>query len=178
MADSRKGKKQPNLKISELILSGKSLAQQISRMKKDRFLREQVVDLNEFRKLREELVKKTVLIVDSDEDTGSALAHTLEREGYGVLRAGDASALALVIENHNFDLVVFELGIAGVNGFDFCRLLKGNQLLRKIPLVFLSRRPSKDQSVRAFKAGGDDYIAKPFEMDRLLKTLKYFLENG
>jgi len=178
MSDSGKGKKQPNLKISEMILSGKSLAQQIERMKKERFLRDKVVELDAFRRLREEPRPKTVLIVDSEEETSSLLAKTLEREGYEVLSATDAPELAKIIAEHSFDLVVMELRLPGVNGFEFCALMKSNKLLRKIPVVFLSRSPSKDESVKAFEAGGDEYVAKPFAMERLLKTLKYFLENS
>ena len=178
MSDSSEEKKSKNAKVSELILSGKSLAKQIEELKKERFLRDRVVDLGEYRKLRESPKKKIVLVIDSDESARSLLGKALEQAGYECLFAGSEAGLAKIIESDPFDLILLDPGLPGINAFEFTYLMKGNRVLRKIPVVFAGQDPGKDQVRKAFEAGCDDYIFKPFNMDYLLKILKYFLENS
>ena len=176
MADSRE-KKNGKLKIDQLVLSAKSLSLQIERLKKERFLREKVVDLNEYRKLRATRQAKTVLIIDDEESVREPLRLALEREGYQVLCASDAMELAKILENHSFDLILLDLRLPWVNGFELCMLMKGNKLLRDIPIIFMSGETKKEEIRKAFEVGCDEYITKPFELNRLLRTIKYFLEN-
>jgi len=177
MSDSREEKKASGLKISQLILSGKSLNQQIERLKKERFLKEKVIDLNEYRSLCSPRELKTVLVVDDEESIREVLAKALEREGYKVLCAKDALDLAKIIEKHSFDLILLDLRLPWVNGFELCYIMKRNQLLRDIPIIFMSGETSKEEIRKAFEAGCDEFIIKPFDLERILRSLKYFLEN-
>jgi len=177
MTDSREEKKQRNLKISELILSGKSLSRQIEELKKERFLRERVVDLSEYRRLKESPQPKTVLIVDAEESVRELLGKSVQDAGYEALTAGSEIELAKLIMSRSFDLILFDPRLPGVNGLELCALLKGNRVLRKIPVIFMSRDAGKDQVRKAFEAGCDEYVQKPFKLDQLLKILRYFLEN-
>ena len=106
-----------------------------------------------------------------------ALKIALEREGYNVLCASNAMELAKILENHSFDLILLDLRLPWVNGFELCMLMKGNKLLKDIPIIFTSGETSKEQIRKAFEAGCDEYITKPFDLNRMLRTIKYFLEN-
>jgi len=178
MSDSREEKKPKSLKVNELILSGKSLAKHIEEMKRERFLRERVVNLSEYRKLRATPKQNTVLVVDEDESSRSCLVSALEKEGYKTLSASNEEELAKVIECQPFDLLVLDPSLRGVNALELCYLMKGNRVLRKIPVVFISADAGKDNVRKAFEVGCDDYISKPFKTDHVLRIVKYFLESA
>jgi two-component system aerobic respiration control protein ArcA len=177
MNDSSGEKKQRGLKISELMLAGKSLTRQIEQLKKDRFLSEKVVNLADYRLLRRSRGQRIILVVDHESDERTALVKSLEAQGYSVLSAGSEEELAEVIADSSFDLVILDLSLSWLNGFEFCRLIKRNDLLRQIFIMFCGKDAAKDQIKKAFEAGCDDYAKKPFEVPRLLKTIKYFLGN-
>jgi CheY-like chemotaxis protein len=94
-----------------------------------------------------------------------------------VVLAGSEIELAKAITSRSFDLVLMDPGLPGVNGLEFCSLMKGNRILRKIPVIFMSREPGKEQVRKAFEAGCDEYVEKPLRLSHLLKIIKYFLEN-
>jgi len=177
MNDSSGEKKQRSLKVSELMLAGKSLSRQIEQLKKDRFLSEKVVSLADYRLLRQSRSQRVILVVDGEGSERSALVNALESQGYAVLAAGSEEELAKIIENNNFDLVILDIALKWLNGLEFCRLIKRNHLLRQIFIMFCGKDAAKDQIRKGFEAGCDDYVKKPFETPRVLKTIKYFLEN-
>ncbi len=177
MSDSG-GKKHGSARVSELILSGKSLAMHIEEMKRERFLRDRVVNLDDYRKLRKDPRRKTVLVVDEDESTRTVLVSTLSKAGYEALAAGSEQELAEVIERNPFDLILIDPGLRGVDAMELCRLMKQNRVLRKIPVVFMSADSGNARVRKAFEFGCDDYIGKPFKPEHVLRIVKYFLENS
>jgi len=177
MAGSKKENEQANLKISELILSARSLSYQIQRLRKERFLSEKVIDLTEYRKLRKTRQVKAVLVIDDDEEMKEPFSKALEKKGYQALFGGDLESLAKIIESHSFDLVLMNPGLNWLDGFEFCRLMKGNQFLRDLPIIFISREAPQKEIRKAFESGCDDYVSKPIKLERLVRTIKYFLEN-
>ena len=110
---------------------------------------------------------KKVLIADDDAGILDSLSIILEFEGYDVSTTLNGAALLNMDEKP--DLVLLDILMSGVDGRDICRQLKRTESTSKIPVVLLSA--SKDIEHSALEAGADDFLAKPFEMDDLLKKI-------
>lgn len=177
MSDSNEKRSESSLKLSELVLSAKSLYRQVEKLRRERFLREKVVDLNEYRKHRLSLRKKNILLVDDDEQIQRSVSKALEKYGYQVLLAKDAMELAKILESQSFDLILLDIRLSWVNGFELCSLMKSNKLLREIPIIFLSGEVGNEEIRKGFEAGCDEYITKPFDLNRFISTIRYFLES-
>ena len=114
--------------------------------------------------------KKTVLIVEDEKSIADIIRINLEREGYASLTAYDGEAgLAMALE-HNPDLILLDVMLPKLLGFDVCARLreKGNS----VPVIILTAREEEEDKVRGLELGADDYITKPFSMRELLARVK------
>ncbi len=121
----------------------------------------------------------TVLSVDDSEISRDFIEAHLESAGFPVLHCGSAQeALELIVERVP-DLILLDVLMPGVNGFQLCRLLrercKGRPFL---PIVFLTSATSFEQKLMALEAGGDDLIAKPYEPAQLVALVKSHLKRA
>ena len=114
--------------------------------------------------------KKTVLIVEDEKSIVDILRFNLEKEDYTVETAYDGeSGLRLAVEK-NPDLVLLDLMLPKMNGFDVCRRLreKGSS----VPIIILTAREEEGDKVQGLELGADDYITKPFSMRELMARVK------
>ncbi len=114
--------------------------------------------------------KKTVLIVEDEKSIADIIRINLEREGYASLTAYDGEAgLAMALE-HNPDLILLDVMLPKLLGFDVCARLreKGSS----VPVIILTAREEEEDKVRGLELGADDYITKPFSMRELLARVK------
>lgn len=93
----------------------------------------------------------------------------LKNEGYHMFYAKDASMALKLIEKQSFDLILLDIMMPQVNGFEMCEILKKDEKTSDIPVIFLSDKDSSEDIKRAYEVGGIDYIVKPF-LDIELKT--------
>lgn len=122
--------------------------------------------------------KDTLLVVDDTPETLGFLTDTLDGAGFTVLIATDgASALALV-EQITPDLVLLDAVMPGMDGFETCRRLKGEKLLRHLPVIFMTGLSETEHVVQGLAAGGVDYVAKPIIVDELLARIRVHLTNA
>jgi CheY-like chemotaxis protein len=175
MSDTSSKSKSEQVKISELLLSAKNLSRQIEKMRKMRMVGEKVVDLKEFRTLKMDHPEKLVLFIDEDEDMLDEFRPILKRYGYEILSARDPAELTNTIENQSFDMIVLDVNLAWLDGYEFCSLLKSHRLLRDIPIILLNHDVPKQEIRRGFEAGCDEYLSKPIEPDKLARTIRFFL---
>jgi two-component system aerobic respiration control protein ArcA len=105
-----------------------------------------------------------------------ALIRIFESEGYKVKSAADATQLSEVLDDNPIDLVLLDIGLPWVNGFELAELMKENKDLKKIPLVFLSGHSSHEDMKRAFDLGANDFIKKPFDIEKVKKTVRTLLK--
>ena len=154
----------------------KKLVDKIEKMTREKITREKVVSLADFRQLKKKDEPKTILVVDDDETMRQALKRIFEGEGYRVLLAADGTQLSQVLDEATLELIVLDIGLPWINGFELCKLLKENEELKKIPLIFISAKTSELDVRRGFEVGADDYIKKPFNLDEIKNTVRTLLK--
>jgi putative two-component system response regulator len=109
----------------------------------------------------------SILIVDDAPENLQVLVRILTAQGYKP-RAARSGKLALqAAENDPPDLILLDIMMPGMDGYEVCRQLKASDKLKEIPVIFLSALDDADDKVKAFAAGCVDYVAKPFHLDEV-----------
>ena len=157
-------------------ISTKDLVAKIEKMTKSRIAGQDVVSLDQFREAKKKLDPKVILVIEDDETMRLAMKRILESEGYVTKLAADATELTSVLDDHPVDLILMDVGLPWVNGFELAQLLKEHRDLKKIPLVFVSGKASDEDMKMAFEIGADDYIKKPFDVEKLKRTVETLLK--
>ncbi len=137
---------------------------------------QEVVSLDDFRSLRKRDQLRSILIIDDDETIRAAMRRIFESEGYKVITAADGTQLSEVLDDDPIDLIILDVGLPWINGFELAKLLKEHEDLKKIPLIFVSAKTSELDIKRGFGVGADDYIKKPFEVDQIKKAVNTLME--
>jgi CheY-like chemotaxis protein len=113
-----------------------------------------------------------VLIVDETPANVSFLSDLLVERGYEVAATTSALRALVLAETRAPDLIMLDVGMTEMSGFDLCRALKSNEATRAIPVLFLSALDDAVDRVAAFNAGGVDYVTKPFQVEEVLARLE------
>lgn len=116
-----------------------------------------------------------ILVVDDDSGIGEMLKMLLEMNGYKVLISEDPEKTEENIIAHDIDLVILDMLISGVNGTDVCARLRRNETTKHVTLLMMSAL--QDVGKRCKAAGADNFIAKPFEIDKLLGKIKCLIKG-
>ena len=161
--------------MSKNKINTKDLVKKIERLTKERMTSEDVVDLNQFRDLKKKGTPRTLLVIEDDETMRSALKRIFESEGLIVKTAADGTQLSLVLDDSPIDLIIMDVGLPWINGLELAKMLKEHDDLKRIPLVFVSGKTSDFDVKRGFEAGADDYIKKPFDIEKIKKTVQTLL---
>lgn len=157
-------------------LNTKDLVGKIEKMTKARIASQPVVALDDFREAKKKLEPKTLLIIEDDESMRAALQRIFKADGYLLKIAADATELSQVLDDSPIDLILLDVGLPWINGFELAQLLKEHKDLKAIPLVFVSGNASDDDVKQAFSLGADDFVKKPFDVDKLKKTVSTLLK--
>ena len=114
-------------------------------------------------------LKKKILVVEDDEDIRNLVLFNLEMTGEYDLLSSDNGEDALVLaQKHIPALVILDVMLPGIDGFEVCRQLKSNSTTRKIPVVMLTARSDDNDVVKGFELGVEDYLRKPFSSMKIL----------
>ena len=114
----------------------------------------------------------TIMVVEDNEPSRDALSRRLERRGYRILQAGDGQQAVDDARLQMPDLILMDLGLPGIDGWDATRLLKGGATTHHIPIIVLSAHAMTNDRERALAAGGDDFDTKPVRFKQLLGRSK------
>jgi signal transduction histidine kinase len=109
-----------------------------------------------------------ILIVDDTPDNLRLLSEMLTERGYNVRSAISGSAAFMAVKTRLPDLILLDINMPHMNGYEVCQQLKGNETTRDIPILFLSAYNEAMDKVKAFEVGGSDYITKPFQVTEVL----------
>ena len=114
--------------------------------------------------------KKTVLIVEDEKNIVDIIRFNLQREGYNTLEAYDGEAGLAAAEQNNPDLVLLDVMMPKMSGFEVCKALRKNG--SNVPVIILTAREEEEDKILGLEIGADDYITKPFSMRELLARVK------
>ncbi|TVQ26065.1 MAG: hybrid sensor histidine kinase/response regulator [Spirochaetaceae bacterium] len=124
---------------------------------------------------REDRAAARLLIVDDNSANLGVLYNHLDRKGYRVLVAQDGKAVIPLVEDETPDLILLDVMLPDISGFEICRRLKENPVTRDVPVIFISALASTEDKIEGFRAGGVDYITKPFQQDEVLARVEAHL---
>ena len=113
-----------------------------------------------------------ILVVDDNTANLGVLFNYLDRSGLTVLVCQDAETAVELVKTERPDIVLLDVMLPGMSGFDACRLLKSDPEHAEIPVIFISALSDLDDKVEGFKAGGVDYITKPFQQEEVLARIR------
>jgi two-component system, OmpR family, alkaline phosphatase synthesis response regulator PhoP len=113
---------------------------------------------------------KTILLVEDDRNLADGLLMNLQAEGYETVYVDHGGRAVDAFEHGNFDLVLLDIMLPGVDGLTICRELRSRG--HTTPILFLTARDQAEDKVVGLLAGGDDYIAKPFDLRELLARIQ------
>jgi two-component system alkaline phosphatase synthesis response regulator PhoP len=120
---------------------------------------------------------KKVLVVEDEEDISKLLAINLIKNEYSVTSVTSGEKALDVIKNDNFDLVLLDLMLPGINGIEVCKTLKSNPLTRELPVIMLTAKGEEVDIIKGFECGADDYVTKPFNLKVLMARVKTALRR-
>jgi adenylate cyclase len=118
-----------------------------------------------------------ILVVDDNASNRDLLSRRLQRQGHTVIQAADGARALALIEKEVLDLVLLDLMMPGINGYDVLMLLKRDPRFRDIPVIMISALSELDSIVRCIEAGADDYLPKPFDPTLLRARIGSSLEK-
>ncbi|WP_272961385.1 response regulator transcription factor [Barnesiella viscericola] len=118
-----------------------------------------------------------ILVVDDEEDLCEILKFNLEVEGYEVDTAKSAEE-ALQMHLADYNLLLLDVMMGEMNGFKMASLLRKNEKLKHIPIIFLTAKDTEDDKLMGFNIGADDYISKPFSIREVIARVKAVLRRS
>lgn len=123
----------------------------------------------------ESSIKTTILLIDDQPDNLAILVKYLEGIGYEIVVAQNGESGLARAEYVQPDLILLDVLMPGIDGFETCRRLKEEKQTREIPVIFMTALAAVEEKVRGFEAGGVDYITKPVQLDEARERIKTHL---
>lgn len=122
------------------------------------------------------MIKSRILVVDDDIDTQNLVQTLLEIEGYDVQTASNGQEALTTVSTTTIDLIILDVRLPGIDGYEVCRRLKSHPDSRFIPIIMYSASFNHVED-NALASGADDFIVKPFAIDALLSKVRENLEK-
>ncbi len=119
--------------------------------------------------------QRTVLLIEDDPSIGNLVQTYFERDEFGViwLRSGEEALFELA--GKKIDLVVLDIGLPGIDGFEVCRRIRARS---QVPILMLTARDEEPDRITGFELGADDYVLKPFSPRELIARANAILRRG
>lgn len=119
-----------------------------------------------------------VLVVDDEEDLRSTLCEFLGGHGFAPVEAADGEEALAKYFTEKPDLILLDLRLPKVDGFQVCQTLKGNPITSVIPIIMVTALNTTPQKVKGMEYGADDYIEKPFDLEELLARIRMVMRRA
>ncbi|MBX9674201.1 MAG: response regulator transcription factor [Candidatus Obscuribacterales bacterium] len=119
---------------------------------------------------------KKLLIVDDEVDIAASIQYLLTQEGFATILAHDGNKAMQMYENEKPDLIILDLMMPGIDGYEVCRRIRAND--KRTPILMLTARTSEIDTVVGLELGANDYIAKPVRLRELVARVKAHLRES
>lgn len=123
-----------------------------------------------------EKADKRILVVDDEQDLCEILSFNIQTEGYHVDTANSAEE-ALEMDIASYDLLLLDVMMGGMSGFQLAKQLKENPMTAHVPIIFLTARDTENDTLTGFNLGADDYISKPFSIREVMVRIRAVLRR-
>jgi len=121
-------------------------------------------------------IKKRILLVEDDESMGFLLKDSLENYNYTVTHLSDGKSALIEFNKRSFDLCLLDVMMPNMDGFSLATEIRKGDL--GVPIIFLTAKAMKEDRIKGFKLGADDYVTKPFSIEELALRIKAVLKRG
>jgi DNA-binding response OmpR family regulator len=118
---------------------------------------------------------RSILLVEDEQKIADTLKLGLTENGFYVEVAYDGNVGYKLFQTHSFNLIVLDLNLPGINGYEFCKLVRAEN--SNLPVIMLTALSSLSDKIEGYDAGADDYIIKPFEFKELLMKIRVLLKR-
>ena len=119
--------------------------------------------------------ERKILIVEDERKIADALKFGLEEKGFYVEVAYDGAIGHRIFKSHKFNLIILDINLPGINGFELCKTMRKED--PNIPIIMVTSLLTIDDKVEGYDSGADDYIVKPFEFKELLLKIRALLKR-
>ncbi len=119
--------------------------------------------------------KTHILLVDDEASLREPLAEYLEKQGFRIQQASNASAARSLLNAYDFDIILLDIMMPGEDGLSFCRYVRERM---DIPVIFISAKTEETERIVGLELGADDYVTKPFSPRELVARIKVILRRA
>jgi len=124
------------------------------------------------------LTKTKILVVDDEKDIIELVKYHLEKAGYKVIFTGSGGDALDLAAKQNPALIILDIMLPGLDGFEICRILKRNEITKNIPVIMLTAKTAENDMITGLKTGADDYLTKPFSPKVLVARVETVLRRS
>jgi DNA-binding response OmpR family regulator len=120
----------------------------------------------------------SILVIDDDDLVLRTVQRALKLYGHHVMVASGGAEGIQLARRHRPDLMLLDVIMPGLNGYQVCRQVRNDPMLESVPILFLTARGKDEDKIEGFRAGADDYLTKPFNMEELRLRITAILRRG
>jgi len=120
-------------------------------------------------------MKKIILVADDSPSIRKFISYALLSKGYEIIPASDGMEALEKMPNQNINLVITDLNMPNIDGFELIKTIRGNEVYKEIPIIILSSLASNDDIEKGLCCGANSYLIKPFDPNRILYEVAKYL---
>lgn len=120
---------------------------------------------------------KRILVIDDDKVLVELITVRLKSAGFEIIPAYDGETGLEKVKNEKPDLIVLDLMLPGIDGYEVCEQIKTDAKYKHIPIIMFTARTGEEDKRRGYAAGTDDYITKPFDAYMMVEKIREFLKE-
>ena len=122
--------------------------------------------------------KEKILVIEDDKHISKLVKYNLEKTGYDCITVEDGEKALDVLGKQGSDLIILDIMLPKMDGFEVCRLIKQDPKLKNIPIIMLTAKGEEMDRIVGLELGADDYMVKPFSPRELMLRIKAILKRG
>lgn len=124
------------------------------------------------------MVTQSILVVEDDKHISKLIKYNLEKAGFECFLADDGEEALKVLKSEGVHLIILDIMLPKMDGFEVCRLIKQDAKLKNIPIIMLTAKGEEVDRIVGLELGADDYVVKPFSPRELMLRIKAILRRG